>query len=386
MTVVAFNMATAPPQPQTQLALVSSLYGPGTITCWYLTTLSVLVSWTLHPQKRKSGSIDVDLIAVLTFPAVAAGHLISQLRGFLREDGTARTSGSVDAKYLQSIAAIEAPFNVTETFMAISAILFIVAAWMFCIRRAIAVGVIGLLCFTVECSIHFSRFTDLGLRYRPGVSVDDQPVFSRFFVADFAGLVIAILVVLSLCGVISAAIAFYMLLSPTTVTSGPRRDVEGGNEAALRSRTPLGSDAPAAEATRSFEMAHGPQLRRKSGESSLRAITMVTTLFLPLSFVASVLPLTWPSTTYQDSTSATASPWQTLGESIHRLGRNLFPRTACSITDLDQGVAAAAGATVLGFSIYSVAKAYYKIWSIRVTAPTAPTDTELSRIENRPVS
>ena len=382
-------MATAQSQPQSQLALVSSLYGPGTITCWYLTTLSVLVSWTLHPQKRKSGTIDVDLIAVLTLPAVAAGHLISQFRDFLRQDRTVRASGSVDAKYLQSIAAIEAPFNVTETFMAISVILFIVAAWMFCIRRAISVGVIGLLCFTVECSIHFSRFTDLGLRYRPGVSVDDQPVFSRFFVADFAGLVIAILVIISLCGVISAAIAFYMLLSPETASLGSRQDVEGGNEAALRLRTPLRSGAPGAAATRSIELVQGPQLRRNSGESSLRAITMVTTLFLPLSFITSALPLTWPtwpSTTHQDSASATASPWQTLDESVHRLGRNLFPRTACSITDLDQGVAAAAGATVLGFSIYSVAKAYYKIWSIQRTPATAPTDTELSRIENRPVS
>ena len=383
-------MALAPSQPQSQLALVSSLYGPGTITCWYLTTLSVLVSWTLHPQKRKSGSIDVDLIAVLTLPAVAAGHLVSQFRGFLHQDGRivrgVSSSSSVDGTYLQSIAAIEAPFNVTETFMAISVIMFIVASWMFCIRRAIFVGFIGLLCFTVECSIHFSRFTDLGLRYRPGVSADGYPAFSRFFVADFAGLVIAILVILSLCGVISAAIAFYMLLPPKTASSGPRHDAEGGNEAALGSRTPSRSRAPVVEATRSVETRHGAQLRWKSGDSSLRAMTMVTILFLPLSFVASVLPLTWPSTSHQDPASATASPWQTLDETVHRLGRNLLPRTACSITDLDQGVAAAAGATVLGFSVYSVAKAYYKIWSIRRTTPTEPTGTELSRIENHPVS
>ena len=379
-------MATAPSQPQSQLALVSSLYGPGTITCWYLTTLSVLVSWTLHPQKRKSGSIDVDLIAVLTLPAVAAGHLVSQYRGFLQAVRGASSSSVNDGKLLQSIAAIEAPFNVTETFMAVSVILFIVAAWMFCIRRAISVGVIGLLCFTVECCIHFSSYTDLDLRYKPGISADVYPAFSRFFVADFAGLVIAILVILSLCGVSSAAIAFYMLLPPKTASSGPRQDVEGGNQAALRSRTPSRSSASAVGATRSVETTHGAQLRRKSGESSLRAITMVTTLFLPATFVASVLPLTWPSTSHQDSASATASTWQTLDESANRLGRNLFPRTACSITDLDQGVAAAAGATVLGFSVYSVAKAYYKIWSIRRTTPTEPTGTELSRIENHPVS
>ena len=312
--------------------------------------------------------------------------LFSQFRSFLHQAKTVRISGHVDEKYLQSIAAIEAPFNVTETFMAISVIMFIVAAWTFCIRRAIFVGLIGLLCFTVECSIHFSKFPDLGLRYKPGISADDYPAFTRFFVADFARLVIAILVILSLCGVISTAIAFYMLLPPKIASSSPRQDAEGGREAGPGARTPLGSGALAVDATRSAETRHGTQLRQSSKESRLFPITMVTTLFLPLSFIASVLPLTWPSTSHQDSVSATASPWQTLDESIHRLGRNLFPRTACSITDLDQGVAAAAGATVLGFSIYSVAMAYYKIWSIKRTRPTEPTDTELSRIESRPVS
>ena len=139
------------------------------------------------------------------------------------------------------------------------------------------------------------------------------------------------------------------------------------------------------EATRSVNMAHVTQLYRMSSESTSRAITMVTTVFLPLSFVASVLPLIWPGASHQDSASTTASPWQTLDEFLHRLGRNIFPRTACSITDLDQGVAAAAGATVLGFSICSVAKAYYKIWSISRTTPAEQKGTELSRMENLPV-
>ena len=375
-------MATIPSQPQSQLALVSSLYGPGTITCWYLTTLSVLVSWTLHPQKRKSGSIDVDLIAVLTLPAVAAGHLISQVRGFLHQDSIMWAStSSVDREYLQSVAAIEAPFKVTETFMAISVILFIIAAWMFCIRRAVFVGLIGLLCFTVECYIHFSKFTDLGLRYKPGVSADDYPAFSRFFVADFAGLVIAILVILSLCGLLSAAIAFYMLLQSKTASSVPHEDAERGTEENPSARTHLRSRAPAAEVTRAVETAHETLLRQNSEESSLRAITIVTLLFLPIAFVLSALPLTWPATNSQDPNSTTtSSPRSSLEDSATRLARDLLPRTACSITDLDQGVATAAGATVLGFSIYSVAKAYYKIWSVRRIIPSQPTATELRRL------
>lgn len=97
------------------------------ITCWYLTTLAVLVSWTLHRRERDSGSIDVDLIAVLALPAVAAGHLVSQVRALLNQAKIVRAS-SADWKYLQSVPAIKAPFIVTETFMAISVILFTVAA------------------------------------------------------------------------------------------------------------------------------------------------------------------------------------------------------------------------------------------------------------------
>lgn len=375
-------MATSPSQLQNRLALVSSLYGPGTITCWYLTALSVLVSWTLHPRKRKSGSIDVDLIAVLTLPAVAAGHLVAQARKFSNQDNHAQTTSSVDWKYLQSIAAIEAPFNVTETFMAISVILFIVAAWMFCIRRAIFVALVGLLCFAVECYIHFSRFMDLGLRYEPRVSAGDYPAFSRLFVADFAGLVVAILVTLSICGLISAAIAFSMLVPPRIPSSRSRQDIERVNEAALREGISFRFGSSAAEGTPSTQSTHGTPLAEKSEDLHLRAITMVTTLFLPLTFILSLLPSYWHSTMYYNVTSTTTSFWQTLDRYATRLGRDFFPRTACSITDLDQVVAAAAGSTVLGFNVYSVAKAYYKMWNVRRIPLSETTGIELSRVDN----
>ena len=249
------------------------------ITCWYLTTLAVLSSWSLHPRERNSGSIDVDLLAVLTLPAVAAGHLVSQVRGLSNQAKIVRPS-SADWKYLQSVPAIEAPFIVTETFMAISVILFIVAAWKFCVRRAILFALVGLLCFTVECYVHLSELMDLDLRYEPGVS-DNYSAFNRFFVADFAALVLAILVVLFLCGLISPAIAFCMLLPPSTASSGTRQDVERGNGATCRERRPSRFDAPAIPVTRSAKTTHGTRLLWGSEESYLRAITMVTTLFLP---------------------------------------------------------------------------------------------------------
>lgn len=70
---------------------------------------------------------------------------------------------------------------------------------------------------------------DPDLRYEPGVS-DNYSALNRLFVADFAALVLAILVVLSLDGLISTAIAFCMLLPPSTASSGTRQDVEEAME------------------------------------------------------------------------------------------------------------------------------------------------------------
>jgi hypothetical protein len=123
-------------------SLVSSLYGPGTTVCWFLTVLSCIVRWTLHPKKRKSGSVDSDFIAVITFSAVAAGHLIVQVHSYPGpKDQITKTK---DLLLLRRIAAIEASLNITETFMAISAVLFLVAISFKCVKR----GVLSCRCWT----------------------------------------------------------------------------------------------------------------------------------------------------------------------------------------------------------------------------------------------
>ena len=314
-------------------------------------------------------------MAVLTLPAVAASHLASQVPGLLRQRNNAPPPGSDDWEYLQSIAAAEAPFNVTETFMAISVVLFIAAAWMYCIRRAVVVALVGLVCFSVECYIHFSKFMQLGLRH--------YPAFSRLFVADFASLVIAILVTLAVCGLISAAIALFILIPVRTPSLCPQQDPERVDGAPPREQVPFRSIASTVEATSRADAIHGTRSPGRSKDLPLRAITMVTTLFLPISFISSLLPIFWHRSEHQ-ATPAGPSFWHILDQSAARLGRDLFPRTACSITDLDQAVAAAAGVTVLAFNIYSVAKAYYQIWHARKTPASDLTAFELNGIENVP--
>lgn len=295
----------------------------------------------------------------MTLPAVAAGHLILQVRAVLFAGFNSHELASSGGKYGQSVAAIEASFNVTETFLAISFVLSIVAAWMVCVRRVMFVALIGLLCFAVECYIHFSGFLDLGLTYDLTRS---HPAFSRLFVADFVGLVIGILVTVSVCGLISAAIALLWLLLIKESPSRAQCDVETIDEAATRERMRLRASIAAAE----------------------RSVTGVTTLFLPIAFVMSLLPPLWHSNKCNAVESSASSFWQRLGHYAVRFVQDFFPRTAYAITDLDQIVPAAAGATVLAFSICGVARCYYQSGGTIIgVRPSQSGDTELSGLGNR---
>lgn len=154
--------------------LVSSLYGPGTTACWYLTVLSCLVSWTLHPKKRKSGSLDSDFIAVLTFPAVAAGHLISQIHHY--PDDKAELLTTNDPDLFLRIAAIEAPLNITETSMPTLVLMFILALYFRCIKRAIYTALVGMFCAAAESYMFFVTWS-VG---------NSQQNLSRPFLINFA--------------------------------------------------------------------------------------------------------------------------------------------------------------------------------------------------------
>jgi hypothetical protein len=127
-----------------RIHLVSSLYGPGTMICWYLTTLSVLLSWILHPRKSTSGSIDADLLAVLTLPIAATVHLSLLIHSKISAAQLPNcTTG------FRLVAAIQAPLAVVETFQIFSVLMLAVALRAYCVRRAILVGVIGLACFGI---------------------------------------------------------------------------------------------------------------------------------------------------------------------------------------------------------------------------------------------
>ncbi|ETI24416.1 hypothetical protein G647_03785 [Cladophialophora carrionii CBS 160.54] len=383
-------------------ALVSSLYGPGTIACWYLTILSVLVSWTLHPRKRTSGSIDVDLVAILTLPTVAAGHLISQISRLM----PGKLSRGIEAnRFAQSIAAIEAPFSVIESFMAISVILFLVAAWMFCLRRAISVAIVGLLCLATECYIHFSGVNELaGIRYNPSGAPSDEekPAFTRSFVADFTGLVIAIPVILAVCSITGSTVVTYMLRfrrPPREIEEAgqrlPRENPDGSQQATVeiarprtegdpRNAAPVGGETGGVRVT---------QWKRdiRQTQRLARTSTWISLIFVPATALLSVLPSAMNALQFSHSVLAAAGGSGsgsgrtiTVWSRLKIFAGHFYPRASNSFLDLDQAVATAAGATVLGFGVYSVANARYKMQSGREVVRMEEDGIQLDRLDRDP--
>lgn len=355
-------------------ASVSSLYGPGTITCWYLTILSVIVSWILHPKKRKSGSIDADMIAMLTLPIVAASDFISQVSTLKHRHEDSPQVKTEVAKYVQSIAAIEAPLAVIESFMAISVILFLLAVRTVCVRRALSVALVGLLCLATECYFHFSSSRELGIRYTPSDAEDDgKAAFSRSFVADFTSLIIAIPAILFICAFSASVIVSYMLYSRKTLQEARRlrrrrldEDREASQEADEISRSMVAGIPPNIHQL----MARSMQLEeislqnheRKAKQDSriMRVIALTSFVFIPQTALLSIIP------TITNAFGSAFSYITSNGRAITFWGRlkifanHFYPRSGNSFSDLDQAVATIAGATVLAFSVYSVAKARYK--------------------------
>lgn len=298
----------------------------------------------MHPRKRTTGSIDNDLIAILTLPAVASGHLIWQIRMLMHKHHTTPSFNDDVERYAQYIAAIEAPFSVIESFTAVSVILFLIAVWKSCFRRAFCVAVVGLVCFATECYANFSNFKDLGLRYSPLEPENEgRPTFSRSFVADFTGLVLAILAILAMCATTASFLTIYILHSQiiqqnmeSAEEGWPVDGPEDSQQVVVSPRSAIEADhsnTTQTSSTRSAEeRARRTEALKRARDARLARMSLGTSMtLLPFSLFLSIFP------------SASNSYY--------------FPRSRDSFSDLDQAVATAAGAVVFAFSIYSVAKA-----------------------------
>jgi hypothetical protein len=135
--------------------LVSSLYGPGNLACWFFLLVSVLVSWTINPSGARKDTITNDFIAVLTLPVVAVSdffHQVIQQTGMHNDKrlGLQDLFTSLDRDDVRAVAAIEAPLTVCEVFITWAALLYLLASRKGQLKRmSLAIGA-GSLCLSVE--------------------------------------------------------------------------------------------------------------------------------------------------------------------------------------------------------------------------------------------
>ena len=294
-------MSVAQTEPPDRLALVSSLYGPGTVTSWYLTVLSVVLSWLLHPRKRTSDSIDADLITVLTLPAIAAGHLLYQLRQYLIKD--AQVTYSSDDKVDQMFAAMEAPLVIVNASLVVNTWLIVIAALTRSYHKSLGVSSILFLCLFAEIYIFFS--VPKSSRLESPISMGSSPkVGFSPGVQD---------TIIGGAGVLVIGFFFSMAFLIGSVLLSYR------------------------------------QQRRRNDNLWQRLKGYSTSEFWALMLTSAAFVMMLSSCLHIRRVDSTiAQIW--------------VPVSAYSITDLDQAVATAAGATVLGCSLYSMTIARYQAW------------------------
>ena len=316
--------------------LVSSLYGLGAVEGWYLATLGCLISFSLHPRKRSSDAITADLIAVLTFPTIAAADLITQVRSYPKEDTT----------LAQNAASIEASLIITETFLVIDVILFLLAVGFQCIRRGCLLAIVGLFCFSAECYVYFSPLV------KPAIGQQ----LERLFLIDFGELLISVMVVLFICTICALGLiaVFFMMLPDQPRPRPSEQDVEARHR----------------EWKLNFKQSY-----------SIKVLTIITWVFLPLAALMSAAPLSMNIVSF-------AQPpfWLWIRTAASRIAHDLIPTSNTSVRDLDQTAALLGCATVLGYNLYSTANAYYKAWLSKTRAITQQRGTELRPLNRNQVS
>lgn len=303
-----------------EYALVSSFYGPGAVGGWYLTVLACLISFSLHPRKRTRDSITADLIAVLTFPTVAAADLITQVRSYPPE-GTASA---------QNAASIDATLIITETFFAIDVVLFLLAVGYKCTRRGSLLATVGLFCSSAEWYMYFSFF----------VSPTIWQQRDRVFLINFGRILVVFMALLMTCVTPALGLVALFLSMP------PRLPHTRPSEQAME---PTHRDWEL-----DFKRSH-----------NAKWLTIITQVFGTCIFVASVSPLFLGA-----MMNLPSQFWPLIRTAASRIAHGLTPTSNTSVKELDQAVALLAGATVLGFCLYSTVDTYYQAWLSKTRAMT----------------
>lgn len=75
------------PTDEPELDLELSFYGPGSLACWYLALLCVIITWSFHPTKNFLRlSLSPDIVFFALYACLAAYHMAQQVTYFTPEE------------------------------------------------------------------------------------------------------------------------------------------------------------------------------------------------------------------------------------------------------------------------------------------------------------
>lgn len=325
-----------------ELALVSSLYGKGTTLCWLFTILACLISWTCDQKKRRSDTLNADFIGILALPSVSAGHTIYQIR-------CVKSLTYSDIRPLaitQLSRAIEASLTITETFMVLSVVLFLVAFPARCYKRAVLIALTGLLCLATEYVV-YSQLTNSPIQQLRVIRAN----FTRSFVSDSAIFTTVILILIFACIAIAFCLALYVFYN--TPATDPEPNVE---EAATFTRTLMEIEGLHSPEAILWEIRRS-QMRRIQTRGDSRADRFmflsfwIALTFLPSSLGASGMSFYMGEQSMRGGKPESPDMWSGMEYVAQRFLAAFFPKTAAGLGDLDQAVALGTGCVILSLSI-----------------------------------
>jgi hypothetical protein len=315
--------------------------------------LACIISWTLHPEKKKRDTIDADLVVSLTLPVVAVFYLLSQISRLSQQNEShSQIIGTSDSR--QAMAdAIEAPLVIIEAFMNIAAIMFMIAARFIAIRRAFIIGIAGLLCFAADWYVNTSSVKSTGL----------SRLFSRNFVADSAIALVAMTTVLGLLLLTTLAIASFFFYDRHREHKRRLRQLESETRHLEQQLEAQEDSWTVREHLLSSRMEHFSRETLKDSRA-MRSITFSSLLFLPGTFITTFFSIgvVNPSPSSPKPISHLSSAHSPHQHSAPSVTEWFFPRSQSSLRDLDQKAALLGGLTALAFSIYSTLAIWIKDW------------------------
>ena len=322
----------------TKYELVSSFYGPGAIGCWLLVISSIFIAWILDPIRRAKDTIDNDLLAAVTFPAIAAGHTIYQIihyPGGLLE--LARQNVFPEEHPNPAFIAIRVFDNVNDTSFCLSLSLLFIAIWHFRVRRAMVTAGLCLL-------VQFPQIlvADIGI---PVVMLKDPdkllPWWSKAIVLAQSSPVLMLYAIFLVAYVAMLALVGSLLLARSRI---PQQDT--GLDTTLQ-----GTDGSSQDASKQEAM-FGPSL--------LRGLILVP-LALPL----------FPGISFHFTFSPTFRMQVSLGESytIPKIClRSPVPPSGQALWTLDQTATLAGGVVTFIMTLYQAIK--HKRAVVKVKQPS----------------